>query len=62
MKKSRDKLHPSSENPLKTAPTDERIRTRAYEIFQAGGEVTGRELDHWLQSEREIKGAEKNGS
>jgi hypothetical protein len=61
-KQLKDKFHPASENSLKTAPINERIQTRAYQIFQAGGEVTGRELDHWLQAEREIKEAEKNRS
>jgi hypothetical protein len=62
MKKTKDKLGPGSENPLKTAPIDERIRARAYEIFQASGGVNGRELDHWLEAKREIKGADENRS
>jgi len=30
------------------------IARRAYEIFEARGRVTGRELDHWLQAESEL--------
>jgi len=33
----------------------ERIRQRAHEIYQARGGATGRELDDWLQAEREIR-------
>lgn len=36
-------------------PVQERIRQRAHEIYQARGGTTGRELDDWLQAEREIK-------
>jgi hypothetical protein len=38
--------------------TDERIRQRAYEIYRSHGEIAGRELEHWLQAEREIKAGE----
>lgn len=34
---------------------DEEIRRRAYEIYLARGEQPGRELDDWLQAEREVK-------
>jgi hypothetical protein len=30
------------------------IRTRAYELFEARGRQPGRELEDWLQAEREI--------
>jgi hypothetical protein len=33
----------------------EEIRRRAYEIYLEGGEQPGRELDDWLQAERELK-------
>ena len=35
---------------------DEEIRRRAYEIYLERGEQPGRELDDWLQAERELKG------
>jgi hypothetical protein len=34
---------------------DEEIRRRAYEIYRDRGEQPGRELDDWLQAERELK-------
>ena len=34
---------------------DEEIRRRAYEIYRERGEQPGRELDDWLQAERELK-------
>jgi hypothetical protein len=39
-------------------PVQERIGQRAHEIYQARGGTTGRELDDWLQAEREIKAGE----
>ena len=35
---------------------DGAIRLRAYEFWQAEGEIPGRALDHWLKAEAEIKG------
>jgi hypothetical protein len=34
---------------------DDVIRRRAYEIYRERGEQPGRELDDWLQAERELK-------
>jgi hypothetical protein len=34
---------------------DEKIRRRAYEIYRERGEQPGRDLDDWLQAERELK-------
>jgi hypothetical protein len=34
---------------------DEEIRRRAYEIYLERGEEPGRELDDWLQAERELE-------
>lgn len=36
-------------------PTREQIEQRAYEIFAARGGDPGRELDDWLQAERELR-------
>ena len=38
------------------AARDEDIRCRAYEIYLARGEQSGRDLDDWLQAERELEG------
>lgn len=36
-------------------PAEEEIRQRAYEIYQARGGAPGRELEDWLQAERELR-------
>ena len=33
----------------------ELIRERAYQLFEEGGRQPGRELENWLEAEREIK-------
>jgi len=35
---------------------DEEIRRRAYEIYLERGQQPGRDLDDWLQAERELEG------
>jgi Protein of unknown function (DUF2934) len=40
-----------------TAPSTEEIARRAYEIFVARGQESGRDLEDWLQAERELTGA-----
>ncbi|MGA2787409.1 MAG: DUF2934 domain-containing protein [Verrucomicrobiota bacterium] len=39
----------------KLPPTLEQIRQRAHEIYLARGSAAGRELDDWLQAERELQ-------
>jgi hypothetical protein len=39
----------------KLLPTAEQIRQRAREIYLARGGAAGRELEDWLQAERELK-------
>jgi hypothetical protein len=39
----------------KLPPTTEQIRRRAEEIYLARGGAAGRELDDWLQAERELQ-------
>jgi hypothetical protein len=41
---------------LGNATLDADIRRRAYEIYLARGEQPGRDLDDWLQAERELEG------
>jgi hypothetical protein len=43
-------------NSVGNAARDEDIRRRAYEIYLERGEQPGRELDDWLQAERELEG------
>lgn len=63
MKTSKRKLNeqhpgvPTVQAP-RLPPVQERIRQRAHEIYQARGGTTGRELDDWLQAERETKARE----
>jgi Protein of unknown function (DUF2934) len=45
----------TSEVPVRNSVFDEKIRRRAYEIYLVRGEQQGRELDDWLQAEREFK-------
>jgi hypothetical protein len=33
---------------------EERIRTRAYELWEAEGRPEGREVDHWLRAAQEL--------
>lgn len=71
MKKNRKKqLDPAAAAPVcdKQAPTETKahpledcVRQRAYEIHQARGGAPGRELDDWLQAEREIKAVRNQG-
>jgi hypothetical protein len=35
-------------------PTEEQIRSRAYEIFLQSGSQPGHDLDNWLQAEYEL--------
>jgi hypothetical protein len=40
---------------MATLDIDSAIRSRAYEYWQAEGELPGRDLDHWLRAEAEVK-------
>jgi Protein of unknown function (DUF2934) len=45
--------------PITVAPQkniEERIRRRAYELYEARGREDGRALEDWLQAEAEITG------
>jgi hypothetical protein len=35
--------------------TSEEIAERAYQIFEREGRMDGRDMDHWLQAERELR-------
>ena len=41
---------------LTSSVSSEQIAHRAYELFVDAGAVHGRDLDHWLAAERELKG------
>lgn len=42
-------------------PITEAIARRAYELFLARGAQPGRDLDDWLQAERELLDASRSG-
>ena len=37
------------------SPTEERIRIRAYELWELAGQPPGREDEFWYQAEKEIR-------
>jgi hypothetical protein len=45
----------TGEIPVGSSAVDEEIRLRAYEIYLERGGQLGRELDDWLQAERELE-------
>ena len=45
----------AQEVPAGNSAPDEEIRRRACEIYLERGEQPGRELDDWLQAERELE-------
>jgi hypothetical protein len=54
MKRTKRNVRSGTELPPKARPSEERIRQRAHEIHKARGGGSGRELDDWLQAEREL--------
>ena len=41
---------------------EQRIRDRAYTIWEAEGSLDGKDLEHWLRAEAEIAAEEQGGS
>jgi len=39
----------------------DRVRRRAYELYEQGGKVDGHDLEHWLQAEAELLQEDQNG-
>jgi hypothetical protein len=50
---------PRSRKPSSSHDITERIRQRAYELYEQHGRVDGFALDDWLQAEAETFGAQK---
>jgi Zinc-binding dehydrogenase/Protein of unknown function (DUF2934) len=44
---------------LRVAPGEDEIRGRAYEVYLARGAQPGREMEDWLQAERELAAGER---
>lgn len=45
---------------MATPNVENKIKNRAFEIFNARGGVHGNDIDDWLQAEREISGGASN--
>ncbi len=58
MKTKSKSLESRSENAKFPTGIEERIRQRAYELYQQRGRVDGFALDDWLQAENEILGSQ----
>ena len=41
---------------------EERIRNRAHAIYEERGAAPGRDVDDWLQAERELRSQRKQGT
>jgi len=50
---------PRSRRPKPVSNPEEKIRLRAYELYEQRGRIEGFALDDWLQAEAEIRGAKK---
>ena len=59
--RAKPKLDLEFQNPVETEPTyppelEEKIRARAYELYEQRGGITGHDLDDWVQAEKEVMG------
>jgi Protein of unknown function (DUF2934) len=52
-------LEPRSQEPDLSSDIEERIRERAYELYEQRGRADGFALADWFQAETEIKGEQK---
>ncbi len=43
-------------NPQNDADVEERIRQRAYELYEQEGRQEGRDQEYWLRAEAEVRG------
>jgi Protein of unknown function (DUF2934) len=53
-------MQPRSPKRAQSSNTEERIRRRAYALYEQRDRVDGFALDDWLQAEGEILGAPKH--
>jgi len=49
----------TKEAPIEALPHEERIRRHPYELYVQCGNLSGSEIDDWLQAEEEIRRAEE---
>ena len=59
MKTKSKSRHPQRRRNATPSNIEERIRKRAYQLYEQRGRVDGFALDDWLRAEREILGAQK---
>ncbi|HLX68620.1 MAG TPA: DUF2934 domain-containing protein [Verrucomicrobiae bacterium] len=45
-----------------STPTHEQISARAYDIFIERGRPEGRDLDHWLEAEAQLRASAQDGN
>jgi hypothetical protein len=48
---------PNNTQVTRPYPTHEEVQRRAYEIYLSQGGTDGRDMDNWLQAERELNQA-----
>ena len=53
---------PRSDEPTVLIPIEQRIRQRAYELYEERGRTDGHDLDDWLRAECEIKVTRANAT
>ena len=53
---------PLPQKPKPSNDAAEKIRLRAYQLYEERGRIDGHASDDWLQAEAEVLGAKKHGS
>jgi Protein of unknown function (DUF2934) len=53
-KVERTEFHPENGTPLST-DMHERIKRRAFELFQLRGEIPGQDKEDWFEAERQVR-------
>jgi len=59
MSRDAEKKPPTKATDSQGENAEERIRQRAYELYEARGRQDGHELDDWQQAEKEIMGVRR---
>jgi hypothetical protein len=61
MAKSNPPTPVSPEAPIGAADAGDKVSRRAYDLYLARGGEHGRDLDDWMQAERELAGGSDGG-
>ena len=56
MSKEMSKIHSKNQRIEALPSVEEKIRSRAYEIYEARGREDGHDLDDWVRAETEVTG------